>query len=317
MDVKTLYTLLAVADRGSFGQAANALNLSVAAVSMQMSALEDELGLSIFDRSRRPPVITEEGLQLTHRARELIAHWESMSEALRRSSGRGLLKVGSIHTCVSGILPRALKYLQREKYPIDIQLTTGLTHELERAIERRQLDAAIVTEPEFVGGEVEFRSIMEEPFVVIAHRSTKIESDKKLLQSTPYVRFNRAARVGRLIDEEIARRRITVRSVMEIDNLEGVIAMVANGLGTSIVPMRFVNNDIPAAIRSVPFGSPPMRRTIGLLSLRDTPRAHLLHDLFEALNSAASGAKAFAARPDGEPRRANKLSRSRASNKGD
>lgn len=296
MDVKTLYTLLAVADHGSFAQAANAIGLSVPAISMQMSALEEELGAAIFDRSRRPPVLTEEGLQLTHRARELIAHWESMSRALKKNSVSGLLKVGSIHTCASGILPHALKRLQQENRGIDIQLTTGLSHELERSVERRLLDAAIVTEPDFIGSELEFHAVMDEPFVVIAHRSIEIESDKQILQTAPYVRFNRSARVGRLIDNEIARRRIVVRSVMEIDNLEGVIAMVANGLGASIVPARFVKNDFPAAIQSIPFGTPPMRRTVGLLSLRGSPRARFLQVLLEALKNAAAASDSPAPR---------------------
>ena len=50
--------------------------------------------------------------------------------------------------------------------------------------------------------------------------------------------LQRLARVGNLVQEEILRRQIVVRSTMEIDNLEGVVAMVANGLGASVVPAR-------------------------------------------------------------------------------
>ena len=57
MDIKNLYTLIAIADRGSFAEAANALGVSLSAVSMQMRALEDSLGTMLFDRSRRPPVL--------------------------------------------------------------------------------------------------------------------------------------------------------------------------------------------------------------------------------------------------------------------
>ena len=44
---------------------------------MQVRALEEELEIAIFDRSRRPPVLTDAGLALVHRARDLIAHWEA------------------------------------------------------------------------------------------------------------------------------------------------------------------------------------------------------------------------------------------------
>lgn len=283
MDVKTLYTLIAIADRGSFAEAGNAIGLSLSAVSMQMRALEEELGTTIFDRSRRPPVLTESGLALTHRARELIVHWESMSAALKKDASGGLLKLGSVHTCVSGVLPLALKRMQQQGHGIDIHVTTGLTHELEKAVYHRQLDVAIVTEPEAMRSDLEFMPFADESFVVITHRTTIGDTDKEVLESTPYVRFNRAARVGYLIHEEIARRKITVRSVMEIDNLEGVIAMVTNGLGTSIVPARDVKNEFPASIRTIPFGSPPLTRRLGILVPRENPRAHLAQILFEAL----------------------------------
>lgn len=288
MDVKTLYTLIAVADRGSFAEAGNAIGLSLPAVSMQMRALEDELGTTIFDRSRRPPVLTDSGLALTHRARDLIAHWESMSAALKRDAAGGLLKLGSVHTCVSGVLPLALKRMRQQGQSIDIHVTTGLTHELEKAVFHRQLDVAIVTEPEAMRSDLEFTPFADEAFVVITHRTTEGRTDKKVLETTPYVRFNRSARVGYLIHEEITRRSIEVRSVMEIDNLEGVIAMVANGVGTSIVPTRGVRNEFPASIRSIPFGSPPLTRRLGILVPRENPRTHLAQILLEALRAVST-----------------------------
>nr|WP_222622545.1 LysR family transcriptional regulator [Ramlibacter albus] len=277
--------MVAIADRGSFAEAGTAIGLSVSAVSMQMRALEDELGTTIFDRTRRPPILTDSGLALTHRARDLIAHWESMSEGLKRDAGGGLLKLGTVHTCVSGVLPLALKRIQQQRRGIDFHVTTGLTHELEKAVYHRQIDVAVVTEPESVRPELEFKPFMDEPLVVITHRGTTGTTDKAVLENTPYVRFNRGARVGQMIDREITRRKIDVRSVMEIDNLEGVIAMVANGLGTSIVPAREVKNQFPRTIRTLPFGKPPLSRRLGILVPRDTPRGHLADLLLDALKA--------------------------------
>lgn len=288
MDVKTLYTLIAIADRGSFAEAGHAIGLSLSAVSLQMRALEEELGLTLFDRSRRPPVLTDSGLALTLRARDLIAHWESMSEALKRDASVGLLKLGSVHTCVSGVLPLALKRLRQQGQGIDIHLTTGLTHELEKAVYHRQIDVAVVTEPESLRSELEFLPFGDESFVVITHRTTPGQLDKQVLESTPYVRFNRSARVGNLVQQEIARRQLAVRSVMEIDTLEGVIAMVANGLGSSVVPSRGVPHEFPASIRTLPFGAPALTRRLGILVPRDNPRVHLSQLLLAALKAVSA-----------------------------
>lgn len=289
MDIKTLYTLVAIADHGSFAEAGNRIGLSLSAVSMQVRALEEELGLSIFDRSRRPPVPTDAGLALVHRARDMIAHWESMSAALKRGATTGLLKLGSVHTCASGLLPVALRHLQRQGHGLEVHVTTGLTHDLERAVYHRQLDVAIVTEPEVPRNGLDFLPFVEEVLVVIAHKSVKGTNDQEVLESTPYVRFNRSARVGNLVQEEIVRRHITVRSTMEIDNLEGVIAMVANGLGASVVPARGVKNEFPPTVRVIPFGKPTVTRRLGILVPKENPRSHLSQLLFEALQSVSTG----------------------------
>lgn len=290
MDIKTLYTLIAIADRGSFAEAGNRIGLSLSAVSMQIRALEEELDITIFDRTRRPPILTDAGLALVHRARDLIAHWESMSASLKKGTSAGLLKLGSVHTCVSGVLPLALKRLQRQGHGLEVHVTTGLTHELEKAVYHRQLDVAIVTEPDMPRTGLDFLPFVDEALVVIAHRSAKGSSDQEVLEGTPYVRFNRSARVGNLVQEEIVRRQITVRSAMEIDNLEGVVAMVANGLGASVVPARGVRNEFPSTVRVLPFGDPPVTRRLGILVPHDNPRAHLSQLLLEALRAVSSGA---------------------------
>ena len=72
---------------------------------------------------------------------------------------------------------------------------------------------------------------------------------------------------------------------MEIDNLEGVIAMVANGLGASVVPARGVRNEFPPGIRVIPFGSPTVTRRLGILAPKENPRSHLSRLLLEALKA--------------------------------
>jgi DNA-binding transcriptional LysR family regulator len=303
MDIKDLYTLIAIADRGSFAEAGTALGLSLSAVSTQMRMLEESLNTQLFDRSRRPPVLTEAGLDLTVRARELLGHWESMNEALRKDAAGGLLKLGAVHTSVSGVLPIALKHMHAAGEGFDIQLTTGLTHDLEKAVLHRKLDAAILTQPEIIHDELSFEPFIDEKLVVISHHTTAPGTDQEILEHTPYVRFNRAARVGYQIQQEITRRKIALRSLMEIDTLEGVIAMVANGLGSSVVPARSVDNEFPATIRSTPFGQPPLTRCVGVLMHRSSPREHLARRLLAALRVVSGTTPATAAPPAPSRRR--------------
>jgi DNA-binding transcriptional LysR family regulator len=97
------------------------------------------------------------------------------------------------------------------------------------------------------------------------------------------------------------RRGIAPRSMMEIDNLEGVVAMVAHGLGASVVPARRMDNEFPPSIRTLPFGSPPLRRSLGLLVPRDNPRAHMSQVLLDALQAVSGRSGARRAAEAAEP----------------
>src|SRR3546814_18786781 len=78
---------------------------------------------------------------------------------------------------------------------------------------------------------------------------------------------------GRMIDRELTRRGIETRSHMEVDSLEAIFSLVLHGLGVAIAPQRWIRRPLPEGIRSVPFGDPPLTRTIGILQARDNPRS--------------------------------------------
>jgi len=281
MDVKSLYTLIAIADHGSFGDAGRAVGLSTSGVSLQVRALEDELGITLFDRSTRPPRLTDQGSDFIQRARDVISVWENLSDSLKRDAMRGVLRVGAVHTTVSSMVPLALARLQARCPDLHIHLMTALSHELEEALKRGTLDTAIVSRPGSVDPALRYRPFVEEPLAVIAHQSLEGDSDRELLERHPYVRFNRFARVARLVEAEFARREIVINSRMEVDTLEGVVRLVSSLLGVSVVPMPRVGFNFPAEIRAVPFGEPNVTRELGLIEPAVNARAHfcaLLHE---------------------------------------
>lgn len=292
MDVKSLYTLIAAADCGSFAEASTQLGLSLSAVSLQLRGLEDEIGITLFDRRSRPPQLTEEGRDFVSRARDVIAHWEALSQSLSRDPARGVLRVGAVHTAVASSVPAALRLLQTERPEVSIRLTTGLSHDLEERLRRRTLDCAIVTEAAPGDSDLISHRVCSEPLVLIAHRDIKGRDVTKILASEPYVRFSRQARVARLIDGELQRRKIAVNSRMEIDTLEAVVSLVRQRLGVSIVPAAAAGNGFPEDIRVRSFGSPPVLRHLAVSLRSDCPKRHLVAPLVEALRGVYGAATA-------------------------
>lgn len=270
MDVKSLYSFLAVVDHGSFAQAAAALDLSASAISVQMRGLEADVDIPLFDRSRRPPTLTQEGREFIGRAREVISIWEDLSHSLRRDSNAGRLRIGSVHTAVSTLLPAALRRLRESHPKLEMRLTTGLAHELEAALRAGLIDVALTTGSSEIAPDYVFKSVSAQRLVVVSHVSAQGADFRDLLQDNPYVRFSRQARVGEMVERALQHNGIEVHTVMEVDTQDGVLALVAAGLGVSVVPENPKLHN--TQLRILPLGDPPPVRLLGLMFDPGSPR---------------------------------------------
>ena len=287
MSIRSLRTLVAVADRGSFAAAARAVGLTQSAVSMQLRGLEDELQIKLFDRHRRPPALNDHGKRLVRRAREIVQLYERMAEAPAPDTAgvAGLIDVGAVPTALSGIVPRALAGLQRIHPHIAVNLVSGMSGELIQRVERGELDAALMSEPNHVPADFVWRPVATEKIVVAAPPQSAEKTDRELLAAWPYIRYNRRAWVARPIQQSLRARSIRPRQAMELDSIESILLMVYSGLGVAIVPQRCVEGPFPLPVRYVPFGEPPLTRRIGLIERADNPKSNLARALHAAFAS--------------------------------
>ena len=279
---------MAIADHRSFQSAARELGMSISNVSLQINALEQHFDTKLFDRSSRPAKLTEVGVEVVRRSRKLLEDWESLNSTVLQNQARGVLKVGSIHTAVSGGVSVALSRLRKRDPGIFLQLHTALTPELIRQLENQSIDCAIVTEPSnaFLG--MRYVEIAKEELGVIAHKQAKGDSYRQVLQNNPYLRFNRHATLAQLVDSELKRRGISVHSIMEITTLDAIESLVKNGLGVSVVPIGKHVRSLPRGVRTLSFTSPPLYRKLGLLVKDNCPRMHLVDVLVEELHRSYS-----------------------------
>lgn len=285
MDIKGLKALVQIDDAGSFGNAADLLNISISSVSLQIAALENHLGVKLFDRKSRPPALTQAGYALLPRARKLLSEWDDLSNSFGQSQRQNQIRIGVVHTLVTQLLPSLLKTLSREKPDLQLALTTGLSHVLEKEVLNRKLDCALVTMPEDIPAELKAVSLYTQPMTVIAHKKASGATWRELLENNPYVRFARHAQVARAIESELVRRKVPVNSTMEIDTLEGVIALVKNGLGVSIVPGDKHENGLPASVQAMPFSQPILERRLSIVTRHDTEKNTLLDEVVKVIRT--------------------------------
>lgn len=286
MDLRHLRTLIAIAEHGSFAAAGDAIGLTQSAVSLHVKALEEDLETKLFDRTTRPPRLNTRGRNLVDRAREIVEKCESLTDIVTGEALSGSLDIGSVPTLLSGILPPALSAIRQSHPDLRIRVSSGLSADLVGRVHKGELDAAVVTEPSQLQTGLSWHMFAEEPLMVIAPKGTIGVTDRELLDAGPFIRFQRFAWAGRLIDTHLKDRGIRVHTGMEIDSLEAIASMVAHGLGVSVVPDR-AGADLPGGIVKVPFGDPPLCRVIGVVERRDNPKAHLTRALVEILSGLA------------------------------
>ncbi len=283
MSIRDLKTFLAVIESGSFAGAALAVRRTQSAVTVQMKALEDELGFTLFDRSRRPPALNDAGRAFAIKAANAVEAYERLFRDSGNPAVEGLLRLGVVPSVMTGIMPQALVAL-RAKFPsLHIELAMGPSADLVERVRQGALDATIVSDLIQGGAGLQWSPFMREPLVLIAPINAPQRSAEELITSYPFIRYNRQAWVGQLIDSFLKRRRLRVTDSMTLDTLEAITTMVHYGLGVSIVPSRIFGDPFSPPVRRIAFSGSATYRVVGLVRKSEDANAALADALLAEL----------------------------------
>ncbi len=284
MTIRLLKTLVAVADTKTFSAAAEAVHVTHAAVSQQMRTLEDDLGLALFDRSKRTPTLTPAGQQVVERARRLIVDYDGLVDAVLSDDGlNGTFKLGALRTTLTGLTPQAMAILKARFPEVGLHIRTGLTSALLADLQRGDLDAAITSKPHLLPTGLTFHELAHEPLELIASPDEHHDDPLLLLASRPYIRFNRNAVVGTLIDNWIIEQGVEVRETMELDSPEAITSMVHANLGVSILPRLAVSPAEAAPVKRIRLGADAPERIVGLAHAVPALKSKAIHEVLSAL----------------------------------
>ena len=275
MNLRQLQTLATILEHGSFAAAGDRVGLSPAAVSVQMNQLEASLGAVLFDRGSRPVALTADGLRVAQLAGEVLDKVEQIRLEASGARIAGAISIGFIPTSVHYLLPRVLDAMRAEFPDLQVNVISALSGELAAAVVRRELDYALVTTPLVEMPELAITGIANEPFRVIGPAGTEAADDAGLLRSLPYIAFNKRTWVGQYIAARLQQRGIHIQASIEIDSLEAIENLVADGFGVSVVPERLHAPAQSRRLVSIPFGKPPDTRQLTLIRHRARPKSRL------------------------------------------
>jgi DNA-binding transcriptional LysR family regulator len=289
MSIRMLRTLLAVEEHRTFSDAAESVRVTHAAVSQQMRALEEEWGVALFDRTRRTPELTPLGRAITEKAREVVRAYDAIvPSVLGEDSLSGEISLGVVPTALTGLAPLALSLLRSRFSSLRVLLRPGPTLTLLPQVERGAVDAALITRPAVLPPNIDCHDVAAERLVLLAAPEAGGDDALELLAREPFIRFNREAVVGRIIEGWLQGRGVKVTETMELDGLDAITSMVLANLGVSIAPEPCVRVAAAPPLRRLPLGDDAPTRRLALVWRRDNPRLRVIEEVGRAFDDAVA-----------------------------
>ena len=270
MQISALETLATIDRERSFVRTAEVRNMTLSAVSMQMKALEKELGTALFDRSFRPPKLTPLGQQVARDARAISETYSVMrARCLPSGELSGALRIGFVPSTAARMLPDFLERATRAAPKARLELTTGLSENLCDDVRHGRLDAGIVTDIADATHDLHIELLRREEMVVAAPETTDARALADLAETLPFIHFVPSSGIGKLIARYSRQMDLAPRDVLTLDSIEAIVRCVRNGIGYALLPRPDVARYGGDQVRIFPCAPEPLYRDIALATRED------------------------------------------------
>lgn len=289
MDTSFLETFIAVAEAGSLAEAGRRLDLAPTTVAQQIRALEADIGSQLLRRAGRTVQPTVAGNRILARARTLLRDVRDLrSEASDNALPAGPLRLGATPTALMGMLPPALVRWRQVHEDIEVYIEPGTSTALMAKVLAGELDAALLVHPTFALPKTcHWVPLRREPLILLAPARLRVRDPLATAAREPFIRYDRSVVAGKLADEYLRQHGVRPRVQFELDGIEHIAKLVAEGLGVSVLPDWATVGAPRSDLKRWPLPAPCPVRTVGMLWLRGSARAPLADALVQLLGEAA------------------------------
>ena len=295
MELHQLRGFHEIARQGSFTKAADRLFLTQPAISLQLKALEDEVGEPLIERGKRIR-LTPAGEILLRRTRAALSELDSAQAEIAslRQELRGRLVIGTSDTNSTYVLPDVLRSY-RESYPqVEVDIRNKMSTEVGRLVVDDEVDLGLAALP------VRDRERLEEgqtlftrQDVLICPSGHELATRKKIglkaVAELPLLALEQRSTTRLLLDQSFRQAELTPRVTMNLGSIEVIKRFVEIGFGVAIVPMIAIAQEVadgrlhPVAVSGL---SP---RPIGLIEHRGRRRSPAVAAFVELLSESLGG----------------------------
>lgn len=273
MELRQLRYFVRIIETGSMGSAAQDLDIGVSALSQQMSRLENELAIRLLQRTSRGVTPTNAGLAFYSQAQLALRHADDAILAAREARLSGHVSVGMAPSTAS-ILGIPFIHAMQENYAdVRLHVVESLSGNLERMINTRQIDLAIVFQKDKIL-RWSARPILEEQlFLIGSHALLAALPDNPItpeqLAGIPLIMPSQGHGLRGRLDAVCQEHALNVEIVAEIDGLALLMRAVRDGLGATLQPGAAISHLDNDALRVIGVHNPVLSRPNFLVSLSD------------------------------------------------
>lgn len=277
MEIGQIEAFLAVGTFGGFRRAAEALRLTQPAVSARIKALEDSLGIALFERGHHGLALSAAGRALRPRAEHLL-HAVAMARQavhdLGPTSAGALLIAAALSICTY-LLPGVLRRFHTAHRRVQITVRSGHSKEVLEMVLRGEAEIGIARSVHHP--EVETISLGEDPLILVARAGVHPRPPRRVrleqIAEWPLILFDRGSSDWTLSHGLFRRAGLVPNVVMEVETIETAKRMVEQGMGWAFLPRLAVGREVKrgrlVAIETT--GAEPLSRSLDVIHPRQRP----------------------------------------------
>jgi DNA-binding transcriptional LysR family regulator len=256
MELRQIRSFLSVAETLHFGRTAELIHLSQPALSLQIRALEEEVGVRLFERNRRKTTLTAAGLAFRKDAAAAVSQLDqAIRQARLAAKGKlGLLRIGFISTAGSEIVPNIIRKFKESNPEVEFSLRNILTTDQIQMLASGSLDIGFLRLPIGEYPELDVVAVHREPFVLVVPLSHELAKRKRVrlrdVSGQDFVMYERTYAPGfhDLIFGMLRDAGIVPNICQTAGQMPTLISLVDSGMGISILPASAVKNSVAAVV---------------------------------------------------------------------
>jgi DNA-binding transcriptional LysR family regulator len=287
IDTLGVQAFVAIAEGGSFSEAANTLHVTQTAITQRLRKLEAFLGVALVERTTRRTALTEIGLRFLPQARRLL---NELSDALTEIRETGLSQRGDVSiACVPTVgiqyLPRILRAFSARRPHDRVKILDHASESVLQAVLRREVEFGIGIagddHPELVSV-----PLTVDPYVLVCRDDHPLAKRRRLrweaLRTHTLIFAGEMSGNRGLLDGALNATGVTLNAFYEVQRSSTALGLVAEGLGAAVVPKLAIQKHAYPMVRAIELVEPSVSRTLMLVTRKTaqlSPAAHALYDM--------------------------------------